>query len=295
MLLYGKPVAEKIEEQVRVRVERFRRLTKRSPVLDIILTSDDAASALYVKKKQEACSRVGIECRVYQPLELADVYQKLRDIKDAGYCHGVILQLPLPQHMRSHTKSLFKLICEERDVDVFNPVNVGLLVQGQPRFLPCTPHAIQAILQHYNMPVAHRHVVIINRSDVVGKPLSSMLIQDNGEYSNATVTVCHDHTPTNDLRRIASSADILVVAVGIPDFVKGDLVSSQTVLIDVGINRVDGRVVGDASPEAVGKVRAYTPVPGGVGPVTVAMILHNTVTAAEKLYGNPFLQQEVNP
>lgn len=283
-LLYGKPVADAIEFDVRERVQGYFMRNGRPPHLTIIQAGDDAASSVYVGRKKAACDRVGIECRIVRPLELHGVEEALANAQDAAYTHGILLQLPLPPHMRGETKRLFGLIDPLRDVDVFHPENVGMLVQGRHRFFPCTPHAVSAILRHYKVPVAGSHVVVINRSDVVGKPLSSMLIQDNDEYANATVTVCHDRTVTWRLKQIATSADILVVAVGIPDFVKADLVRIGQTLIDVGINRLEGGgIVGDASPEAVGRVARYTPVPGGVGPVTVAMVLLNTITAAEAL------------
>jgi methylenetetrahydrofolate dehydrogenase (NADP+)/methenyltetrahydrofolate cyclohydrolase len=283
--LYGKPVAEKIEAGVRGRVESFAKKFRRSPSLGIILVGNDPASEVYVGNKVAACGRVGIACHVYRPSDVVDLEELLVNLNYSPAPDGVIMQLPLPLEMRQHTKRLFKKIDPRRDVDVLHPINVGLLAQEQHRYSPCTPHAVTAILQYYKIPIAGQHVVVVNRSDVVGKPLSSMLIHDNEEYANATVTVCHVRTPEQKLKEIASMADVLVVAVGIPNFVAADMVTPQTVLIDVGINRVGSKLVGDASPEAAAVVRHYTPVPGGVGPVTVASVLLNTICAAEFLEG----------
>jgi methylenetetrahydrofolate dehydrogenase (NADP+) / methenyltetrahydrofolate cyclohydrolase len=193
--------------------------------------------------------------------------------------HGILVQLPLPQPLQVHP--VFDLIAPEKDVDVFNPVNVGLLTQGRPRFLPCTPHAVQQLLANSGIVVAGKKVVVINRSDVVGKPLASMLTQDH-EFGNATVTVCHDRTPAKLLFDITKAADIVVVAVGKPGFLTGNMISEGAVVIDVGINTTpEGKVVGDVHVSCRDIAGYLTPVPGGVGPMTVTMLLENTLQAAK--------------
>jgi methylenetetrahydrofolate dehydrogenase (NADP+)/methenyltetrahydrofolate cyclohydrolase len=193
-------------------------------------------------------------------------------------CNGILVQLPLPDGWDNN--KIFDAINPLKDVDVFHPENVGLLVQNRPRFLPPTPHAIREIIIQNGLTLRGESVVVINRSNIVGKPLSSMLIQDNGEYANATVTVCHDNTPPIRLRDICKSASIIVVAVGIPNFLTLDMVREDQVIIDVGVNRFNGKIVGDVHPLVAEKVSYITPCPGGVGPVTVAMLLYNTLEAA---------------
>ena len=186
----------------------------------------------------------------------------------------------------------FDLFNPLKDVDVFHPENVGLLVQGRPRFRPCTPHGIQLMLNKSGIKVAGKNVVVINRSNVVGKPLSSMLIQECDDYANATVTVCHDHTPPNLLKNLCLNADIIIVAVGKSGFLTADIVKNGATVIDVGINRVNGKIVGDADFDKIMELDGnISPVPGGVGPMTVCMLLKNTLEAA-KLHLKSTLQPE---
>lgn len=253
---------------------------KTKPKLNVILVGHDPASKIYIDKKIEACREVGIESFVHNCScdNLWDAFaltkQCISDLNRDSKVNGILVQLPLP----FNNEEIFDLIAPEKDVDVFSPVNVGLLVQNRPRFLPPTPLAVQKLILDNGFTLKGRHVVVINRSNVVGLPLSSMLIQDN-VFANATVTVCHDNTPAGILKQICLAADIIVVAVGIPNFLTLDMVKEHQVIIDVGITRIGKKIVGDVHPAVKDKVLAISPVPGGVGPMTVAMLLYNTADA----------------
>ena len=191
--------------------------------------------------------------------------------------HGILIQLPLPKQIDE--KQILDSVDPLKDVDAFHPENVGLIVQGRPRFLPCTPHGIVQLLIHSGIETAGKHVVVLGRSEIVGKPIALMLVQ-RGQHADATVTICHSRT--QNLPQITRQADILIVAIGQPRFVKADMVKPGAVVIDVGINRVDGKLCGDVDFAAVQQVAgAITPVPGGVGPLTIAMLLENTLKAAK--------------
>lgn len=257
------------------------------PTLAVVLCSDDPASAAYVSKKIQACNDVGINSFVVRPFEnglknWSDPKEHLLRIIDwlnsDSNVHGILVQLPLPKELNVSNYEVFDRIDPLKDVDVFNPVNTGLLLQGRPRFIPCTPHGVQELLIRSGVEIEGKKVAIINRSDVVGKPLNALLIQDK-EEANATVTICHDRTPPDRLREVCQAADIIVVAVGKPGFLTPELVTNKSVVVDVGINRVYGKIVGDVDPRVYDLVDAYSPVPGGVGPMTVAMLLHNTIQA----------------
>jgi methylenetetrahydrofolate dehydrogenase (NADP+)/methenyltetrahydrofolate cyclohydrolase len=190
------------------------------------------------------------------------------------YVHGILVQLPLPKHLDS--MQILDAILPTKDVDAFHPENTGLMLQGRPRFLPCTPAGVMKMLEVSNVPTAGRHAVVIGRSDIVGKPMAALLVQKGAD---ATVTICHSRTA--DIGTVCRTADILIAAVGIPEFVKGNMVKPGAVVIDVGINRVNERLVGDVDFTAASAVAsAITPVPGGVGPMTIAMLLQNTLTSA---------------
>lgn len=253
---------------------------KTKPRLDVILVGHDPASKIYVNKKRDACAEVGIESEVhnYSCDDFWDAFAQTKkcisELNQNIKVNGILVQLPLP----FNNEEIFDLIAPEKDVDVFSPVNVGLLVQNRPRFQPPTPLAVQKLILDNGFTLKGRHVVVINRSNVVGLPLSSMLIQDN-VFANATVTVCHDNTPPEILKQICLAADIIVVAVGIPNFLTLDMVKEHQVIIDVGITRIGKKIVGDVHPAVKDKVLAISPVPGGVGPMTVAMLLYNTAAA----------------
>lgn len=271
-IIDGNALAETVKIEVKETIERIGI----RPRLDVILVGDNPASEIYVHKKQQACERVGIDSVLHRPKSECDIIDKIFELNKNDFCHGILIQLPLPKGYLTH--AIFDAVCPLKDVDVFNTENIGLLVQNRPRFLPPTPHAVQKLINSVTS-LAGKHVVVINRSDIVGKPLSSMLIQDNGEYANATVTVCHNQTPPEQLKTLCLTADIIVVAVGIPNFLTEDMVAEKQIIIDVGITRIGKKIVGDVDPLVVDKVSYITLVPGGVGPVTVSMLLFNTVRA----------------
>ncbi len=284
-ILYGKPIAAATEEEVRQRADRLADRMGRRPQLTAVLVGEDPASQVYVRNKENACRRAGIDGNV---LRLpADVSQSrlLETVESLNADHavdGILVQLPLPQHIDE--REVLDAIDPLKDVDGFHPLNVGLLAQGRPRFVPCTPLGILELLRMHQIDVAGKHAVVVGRSDIVGKPMALLLVQRKsavpGGPENATVTVCHSRTP--DLADITRQADLLVVAVGRPRVVNGDMVKPGSVVIDVGINRVDGKLVGDVDFDSVATVSsAITPVPGGVGRLTVAMLLKNTLAAAE--------------
>lgn len=285
-LLKGMPLAENIKNQIRTIIW----VEKLEPRLDVILVGNDPASEIYVKKKEEACKLVGIKSVVhcFKSDEEEIVVDRIKLLGNWRESNGILVQLPLPVGWDDN--KIFDAISPLKDVDVFNPENIGLLVQNRPRFLPPTPRGIRELIVGNGLSFFGQHVVVINRSNIIGKPLSSMLIQDNGDFANATVTVCHINTPPERLKRICLTADIIVVAVGIPNFLTADMVKENQVIIDVGINRVEGKVVGDAHPEIMDKVAYITPVPGGVGPLTVAMLLYNTLEAARLQFLTKYCQ-----
>jgi methylenetetrahydrofolate dehydrogenase (NADP+)/methenyltetrahydrofolate cyclohydrolase len=285
--LNGSVIAAQIRAEIREQVAKM----PIKPVLAVVMVGNDDASRIYVKKKEEACTAVGID---FKPCIMSPSPSLLTEILEDYSCdrsiHGILLQLPLPDKLQDETHFFTGLIRPDKDVDVFHPENIGLLVQGRPRFKPCTPHGIQQLLSRSGIQTAGKHVVIINRSDVVGKPLSSLLIQDNDEFANATVTVCHNRSDQKAMKQISASADIVVVAVGQPNFLTKDMVKPGAVVVDVGINRKQRGektiVVGDVHPEVEEVAGWLTPTPGGVGPMTVAMLLENVVRAAQLQLGD---------
>jgi len=281
-ILDGKQLAQQIRAELTEEVIEFIQNNSVVPCLAAVLVGDDPASEVYVRNKQRACEAVGIESQLHRldasvpSEELLKLVAKLN--KDQAV-HGILVQLPLPRQIDA--SRVLIAINPAKDVDAFHPENVGRLVQGRPRFLPCTPQGVQQLLLRSGIEVAGRHVVILGRSDIVGRPLSIMLSQ-RGPGGDATVTLCHSRTP--DLAAMTRMADILIVAIGRPRFVTADMVRPGAVVVDVGINRTDNGVVGDVDFEAVCEVAgAITPVPGGIGPLTIAMLLKNTLSAAETL------------
>jgi methylenetetrahydrofolate dehydrogenase (NADP+)/methenyltetrahydrofolate cyclohydrolase len=278
-ILDGKAVAARIRGEV---AERVKALADRgvTPGLAAVLVGDDQASRIYVAAKQKDCAEVGIASwRHDLPADAseADIVAVVRRAGDDPAVHGIIVQLPLPGHVNDLTVQ--EAIPPDKDVDGLNPVNAGRLVRGEPAFAPATPAGIVELLVRSGIPIQGADVTIVGRGTLVGMPLAIMLVQKT-EQGNATVTLCH--TGTKDLAAHTARADILVVAVGRPDVVTADMVRPGATVIDVGINRTDDGLVGDVDFEQVSKVAgAITPVPGGVGPLTRAMLLENTVTAAE--------------
>ena len=290
-LLDGKQVAAEIRAEVAEQVRQFVQAGGRKPCLAAVLVGEDPASQVYVRNKSRACDKAGIEGRTLRldagitQEELVATVERLND--DPGV-NGILVQLPLPSEGNGGSgfdeRAILDTVAPLKDVDAFSPVNVGLMMQGRPRFLPCTPHGIVHLLHRRQISIAGKHVVVVGRSDIVGKPMAMMLAQRDGscgrEVANATVTIAHSRT--NDLASICRSADCLIAAVGVPEMIRGDMIREGAVVIDVGINRVNGKLVGDvAFEEAKAVASAITPVPGGVGPLTIAMLLHNTLLAAQ--------------
>jgi methylenetetrahydrofolate dehydrogenase (NADP+)/methenyltetrahydrofolate cyclohydrolase len=278
-LIDGKAVASRVREQCRQRLERLRDAHGVVPGLAVILVGDDPASRLYVRNKGRACAEVGLRSEQHDMPESsseAEVLERIRALNDDPRIHGILLQLPLPAHIA--VAGVQRAIAPEKDVDGFHPLNVGLLVTGNPRFVPCTPAGVMALLDSTGIGPEGRHAVIVGRSNIVGKPMAALLLG-----RNATVTICHSKTP--DLAAMTRQADILVAAAGRPAMVTGEMVKEGAVVIDVGINRLpDGGLAGDVHFESVAARASFlTPVPGGVGPMTIAMLLRNTIAAAEFL------------
>jgi methylenetetrahydrofolate dehydrogenase (NADP+)/methenyltetrahydrofolate cyclohydrolase len=278
----GKQIAEQTRAEAAAGALALKTRTGVIPHLAAILVGEDPASAVYVRNKQIACEKAGFRSTLHRlpastgQAELLTLVQALN--ADSGV-HGILVQLPLPQGI--DTTLILDAIRPAKDVDGFHPENVGLLQQGRPRFLPCTPAGVMRMLKVSGLETAGKHAVVIGRSDIVGKPMAALLGQKGAD---ATVTLCHSRT--QDIRAFCREADILVAALGIPQFVKGDWIKPGAVVIDVGINRVGDKLVGDVDYLPAAQVAAaITPVPGGVGPMTIAMLLQNTLQAAISLSG----------
>lgn len=255
-----------------------------TPCLVAVLVGEDPASQVYVRNKHRACQQAGIAGDVRRlPAETsqAELLKVVDELNKDEAVHGILVQLPLPPSIDA--RAVLDAIDPAKDVDAFSPVNVGLLVQGRPRFLPCTPRGIVELLSRYGLKSSGKNVVVVGRSDIVGKPIAMMMAATDGccgpDYANATVTIAHSRT--KDLASIVRMADIVIAAVGKAKMIQGDWIKPGAVVIDVGINRVGEELVGDVDFESASQVAsAITPVPGGVGPLTIAMLLRNTVTAA---------------
>ncbi len=278
-LLDGKAMAKAIQSEIAEEVADFIQNNATVPTLAAVLVGDDPASQVYVRNKRRSCERVGIESQMHRlPGDTSqdDLLQLIAKLNKDQTVHGILVQLPLPEQIDE--SQILQAINPLKDVDAFHPENVGRLVQGRPRFLPCTPHGVQQLLVRSQIETAGKHTVIVGRSDIVGKPLAAMLAA-RGPGGDATVTVCHSRTA--DLPAITRQADILVVAIGRANFVTAEMVKPGATVIDVGINRTDDGLAGDVDFNGVREVAGQvTPVPGGVGPLTVTMLLHNTLAAA---------------
>ena len=278
-LIDGKAIAASIRERLATQVVAFQQSTNVTPKLVAVLVGDDPASQVYVRNKEQACVKVGMTSdvrRLPASTTQAELLELVGQLNADRAVHGILVQLPLPKHI--HETTVLDAVNPLKDVDCFHPENVGLMVQNRPRFLPCTPHGVQVLLRESGTTVDGAHVVVLGRSEIVGKPVGMMLLQ-KGETANATVTICHSRT--KNLAEVTRSADILIAAIGKPEFVTAEMVKPGAIVIDVGINRVGDKLVGDVAFGPVSQVAsAITPVPGGVGPMTIAMLLENTLTAA---------------
>jgi methylenetetrahydrofolate dehydrogenase (NADP+)/methenyltetrahydrofolate cyclohydrolase len=283
-IIDGESVAADVRDAVADEVSRLS-AEDVEPGLATVLMSDDPASETYVSMKQRDCEEVGIESfhvEIDADAPAEELYETIDELNHRDDVHGILVQLPLPDHVDKRT--VLRRIDPEKDVDGFHPENVGRLVAGDARFKPCTPHGVQKLLDAYDVETEGADAVVVGRSDIVGKPMANLLIQ-KAPTGNATTTVCHSRT--EDLEAKLAGADIVVAAAGIPEFVDGSMLKAGATVIDVGINRVDAdtekgyELVGDVEYESASEVAgAITPVPGGVGPMTRAMLLYNTVKAA---------------
>lgn len=277
-IINGKEISAQIRAEISQKVKEYNAKTGKLPGLAVVIVGENPASQVYVRNKKKACEQVGFNSWVYEmpesitQEELNALIDKLND--DANV-HGILVQLPLPKHLNE--EEIILRIKPEKDVDAFHPYNVGRITIGNPKFLPCTPAGIMELLHRSNIEISGKECVVIGRSNIVGKPMALLLLSENG-----TVTVCH--SKTRDLKEVCKRADILVVAIGKADFVTADMVKEGAVVIDVGMNRnAEGKLTGDVDFESVSRVASYiTPVPGGVGPMTITMLLQNTLRAAEE-------------
>ena len=286
LLLKGKPVSDSIRLSLEPRVQSLIEIGI-VPKLAAIIVGDDPASQVYVRNKARAFEKLSCESQTYRldsKSNEENVLTLIDRLNNDPSAHGILVQLPLPNHLDS--KTILHTVSPNKDVDGFHPENLGLLLEGNPNFIPCTPHGVLEILRHYDISVSGRHAVIVGRSNIVGKPMFALLAQ-KFEMGNATVTICH--TGTKDLAAYTKQGDIIIAAAGSPNMITGDMIKEGADIIDVGINRVDDdsekgyTLVGDVNTESVmGIANSVTPVPGGVGPMTITMLLVNTVKSAEK-------------
>ena len=277
MIINGKEVSAKLREDLKLEVVDFIKNTGVTPGLAVIIVGEDPASQVYVRNKHKGCVEAGMRSfEITMPAQTTEdeLLAKIAELNADDAVHGILVQLPLPKHINED--KIINAISPEKDVDAFHPVNVGKIMTGKYDFLPCTPAGIMALLDYYKVDISGKTCVVIGRSNIVGKPMSLLLLEKNG-----TVTICHSRT--RDLAAVAREADILVVAIGKANFVGADMVKEGAVVIDVGINRLDnGKLCGDVDFEAVEPIAsAITPVPGGVGPMTITTLLKNTMTAAK--------------
>ncbi|MBY0585844.1 bifunctional methylenetetrahydrofolate dehydrogenase/methenyltetrahydrofolate cyclohydrolase FolD [bacterium] len=276
----GKAIADEIRLEIAHRVKEFVSQTKYKPHLAAVLVGENPASEVYIKNKRLACEKVGMESTLHllpADIRMPALLDVIASLNRDPTVHGILVQFPLPGELDEGT--VVHAIDPAKDVDAFHPLTVGLLVEGKPRFLPCTPEGVHQLLLRSGIEIPHKHVVVVGRSSLVGRPLSIMLSQ-KGPHADATVTLCHSRT--KDLAYHCKQADILVAALGRPEAITANMVRPGAVVIDVGIHRTSaGKLIGDVAFDEVARVAsAITPVPGGVGPMTVTMLLENTLRAA---------------
>ncbi len=284
-IIDGNAISQRIRDEITTETIRLKEKTGAVPGLAVVLVGEDPASQVYVRMKGKRSREVGftsLEFKREVTITEEELLALIEELNGRDDVDGILVQLPLPGHINED--NVINRISPEKDVDGFHPVSVGRMMTGQETFLPCTPFGVQQMLRYSDIDPAGKHVVIVGRSNIVGKPIAAILVQ-KAQWANATVTVCHSRTA--DLPSITRQADILIAAIGKPEFITADMVSEKAVIIDVGVNRVDDpdaprgyRLVGDvAYEECSAKVAAISPVPGGVGPMTIAMLLSNTLKA----------------
>ena len=285
-ILSGKDTAQSVYHNLNKRIISLADKNIR-PGLCVVLIGDNPASQIYVRTKTKKLRSLGLLSEsILLPSDVKEkkVIKIINDLNNDSKYHGILVQFPLPEHIT--TQNIINSIKPEKDVDGFHPENVGWLSLGEPRFIPCTPKGIMRILDHYNIDLNGKNIVVIGRSNIVGRPIS-ILTSLNSQGANGTCTICHSRT--KNLEKFTINADVIITAIGRPNYLKGDMIKSGAILIDVGINRVDSDnekgydIVGDVEWESViDKVSFITPVPGGIGPMTIAMLVENTIEAAEK-------------
>lgn len=275
-LLNGKELAQKKREQLKSDVEALTQ-HHRQPGLAVILVGEDPASTTYVRSKQKACEQAGIYSVLIKKdntISEEELLAEIDRLNEDPKIDGILVQLPIPKHISE--QAVIERIHPDKDVDGFHPINIGKMMTGEETFLPCTPYGVIEMLKEAKIEIGGKHAVIVGRSNIVGKPVGQLLLNEN-----ATVTYCHSRT--KNLREMTKQADILIVAIGRPNFIEAADVKPGAVVVDVGINRVDGKLCGDVDFEGVKEVASHlTPVPGGVGPMTITMLLENTVQSARK-------------
>lgn len=274
-IIDGKSIAKELRESLAPRVAALKEQGI-TPGLTVIVVGDDPASAIYVRNKERACVKLGMNSQVLRfPAETTqeEILNTVRLLNQEDSVHGILVQLPLPRHIDE--QAVLRAIDPDKDVDGFHAMNAGRLMNGEPGFVACTPKGVMRLLEVSGVELDGKNAVVVGRSNIVGKPMALLLLQ-----KNCTVTIAHSHT--KDLAAVTRSADILVVAVGRAGFITGDMIKPGAAVMDVGINRVDGKVMGDVDFESAKEVAScITPVPGGVGAMTIAMLMENTVEAAE--------------
>ena len=286
-ILSGKDTAQSVYQNLNNRIISLADKNIR-PGLCVVLIGDDPASQIYVRTKTKKLRSLGLLSEsILLPSDVKEkkVIKIINDLNNDSKYHGILVQFPLPDHIT--TQNIINSIKPEKDVDGFHPENVGWLSIGKPRFIPCTPKGIMRILDHYNIDLNGKNIVVIGRSNIVGRPIS-ILTSLNSQGANGTCTICHSRT--KNIEKFTINADVIITAIGRPNYLKGDMIKSGVVLIDVGINRINSDneegyiIVGDVDWDSViDKVSLITPVPGGVGPMTIAMLVENTIEAAEKI------------
>ena len=286
-ILSGKEVSEHVYSQLKTRVDSLKKINIQ-PGLAAILVGSNPASKIYIKMKTKRFHSMGMKTETFKlsvDVKESHLLELIEKINNDPNFHGILVQLPLPKHIDS--KSVINSIHPRKDVDGFHPENAGLLSIGTPRFIPCTPKGIMRMLEYYDISLHGKHVVVLGRSNIVGRPIS-ILTSLKSRGSNATTTICH--SGSENIEKHTREADVIIAALGVPNYLTKDMIKQDVIIMDVGINRIDDdsekgyRIVGDACWEEVTRVsKAVTPVPGGVGPMTIAMLVENTIEAAENI------------